>query len=256
MKGICFFGTSGAIPSTESGNVSFVLRGKGSSYLVDASGNPVQSLMKAGVDPLELDAVILTHTHTDHLYALPSLFHTLWMMHRTKELQIFTNPNTKAKSLELLSIFRLKERTGLFPYRFITEPDHLLKNGETIELFSACHSVPTCGFWIAEGDARVLYTSDTSPLIPGILDRYIGRVDVLIHEASGLSSQEDSLNQAGHSSARQAGETARMLKANTLFLCHLPAEKKIQVALLEEAKGVFSEGVTQLPVPFHFYRFR
>ena len=85
---IVFFGTAGAIQSKDNANVSFSVVEKKLSILVDSSGNPVQYLNRVGIDPKKLDSLILTHSHIDHIYAVPSLIHNLWLMKRKKPLNI------------------------------------------------------------------------------------------------------------------------------------------------------------------------
>ncbi len=102
---IVFFGTAGAIQSKDNTNVSFSVVEKKLSILVDSSGNPVQYLKRAGIDPKKLDILILTHSHTDHIYAVPSLIHNLWLMKRKKPLNIISNQFTINKAKELCNVF-------------------------------------------------------------------------------------------------------------------------------------------------------
>ena len=74
---LIFFGTCGGIQTRINTNVTFLIVDQELSILVDASGNPVHYLERAGIDPRTLDILLLTHTHTDHIYALPSLIHNL-----------------------------------------------------------------------------------------------------------------------------------------------------------------------------------
>ena len=81
MINLCFLGTGSAEPATNRNNLSFLVSDKAGDrmVLVDCSGAPVQTILRLGYQPEYLTDVILTHSHVDHIYALPSLVHTLWL---------------------------------------------------------------------------------------------------------------------------------------------------------------------------------
>jgi ribonuclease Z len=253
---VVFFGTAGAVQGPSNGNASFVVHGQRCSVLVDASGSPVANLLKAGLDPLTLDALVLTHSHTDHIYALPSLIHTLWMMKREKPLQIISNPPTTAKAVALLELFSLLERERLFPVEWIDGEGRSLELtlSLTLKLFPVLHSVPTSGVRVEEGGAAFVYTSDTAPAA-GVITASRG-CQALIHEASGDGSRAEYLNKAGHSTAGQAGEAAAQAGVDKLFLCHFdyragPSPEDLR----KEAKRSF-RGEVVVPEPFKEYKIR
>ena len=112
---LIFYGTMGAIPTKENTSVSFAVTEGVSSLLIDTSGSPTHSLLRSGINPLDLDALVLTHTHPDHLYAFPALIQSLWLMKREKPLSIITNHETEAKARQLCEIFDLSAKKDLFP---------------------------------------------------------------------------------------------------------------------------------------------
>lgn len=250
---LVFFGACGSIPSGASGNVSFLVRERGWSLLVDASGNPAQSLLRAGEDPRDLDCLVLTHVHTDHLYGLPSLVHALWLMGRKKPLTVLANPETRDRARGLLSVFGLLDREGLFPLLFLfPEGGYGLPGGGNIRLHPVRHSAPTCGFRLEGRGPSLFYTADTGPL-PG--DFWVGKgAEILIHEASGGAGEEEALNASAHSSSRQAAEAARACGARALVLCHLPPGEAAARDLVREAEGVLGAGGALVPRPYRVYR--
>ena len=49
-----FLGTSGAVPSLGRDNTSIVFVGPGGAVLLDCGGSPIQKLMLAAVDPMDV----------------------------------------------------------------------------------------------------------------------------------------------------------------------------------------------------------
>lgn len=253
---VVFFGTAGAVQSASDGNVCFAIQTQRCSLLVDASDSPVHNLLKAGLDPLALDALVLTHSHTDHIYGLPSLIHNLWLMKRGKPLRIISNPPTAAKAKELLELFGLLTREGLFPLEWIDGENGAvaMETSLTVKLFPVRHSVPTSGIRVEERRAAFVYTADTAPF-DGVITASRG-CQVLIHEASGDGSREKYLNQAGHSSARQAGEAAAESGVGRLFLCHFDYFAGPSPEDLRREAQLSFKGEVVLPERFKEYEIR
>jgi len=242
---LIFFGTCGGIQTRINTNVTFLIVDQELSILVDASGNPVHYLERAGIDPRTLDILLLTHTHTDHIYALPSLIHNLWLMKREKPLSIIANQFTLAKAQELCTFFLLLSKENLFQIDWIKD------NLSGIELFPVNHSTPTSGFKIKSSTTSIVYSSDTSPCKRVIQEAKGAKT--LIHEASNTSEFEDRLNSAGHSSGRQAGQVASSAGVETLFLCHFdPQYANDSTELIMEA-GIAFDGKVIAPELFKAY---
>jgi len=85
---ICFLGTASAEPTAEDGYTSFLIEAGSHLVLVDASGNAVQSLLRAGRDPLSLEILVLTHHHADHLGGYPSLLQSSSCLGRRQPLTV------------------------------------------------------------------------------------------------------------------------------------------------------------------------
>ena len=81
MLEVEFLGINGSIQERDSGNTSLIVKSDLVSIIVDVSAN-IQEAVKS-----DIDIVILTHWHIDHVYALPSLLHQLWLKGRKKECQ-------------------------------------------------------------------------------------------------------------------------------------------------------------------------
>jgi ribonuclease Z len=236
-----FFGACGAEPGWTSGNTSFLLRsanGEGGGILVDASGDPVRRLKRAGGSVCDFEAIVLTHTHTDHIYALPSVFHNIRMRRRDRPLALIGNAETLDFARSLLDLFGHLDRDDLPEIAWMpVDPESRIDvGGLRLTFFEAVHSRPCHGFRAEDDRSVVLYSADSGP--NPALRRFGSAGCTLIHEATGLHADAEWLNALGHSTARQAGEAARDIKAERLFLCGLNVDTETEVeAYCREAEA-------------------
>jgi ribonuclease Z len=237
---LTFLGISGAVQSRVSGNVSFLVTEDKTSLLVEVSGNPAGEITACGLDPAELDAALLSHAHVDHIYALPSLLHNMWLLKRSKPLPIFANVSTLETARTLCAIFGIEKKPGMFHIEWTVLPKQPMELGPFIlETFPTLHGVPTVGFVLSAGGMKLAYYADTAPLTDSP-SSVIG-ANAVIHEAGGVEAEESVLNVQGHCSGRQAAIAAGKISLTdqdppTLFLCHLPPEPEKRAAIFSEAR--------------------
>jgi ribonuclease Z len=253
---VTFLGLSGGVQSTDSGNISFLVTEGKASILAEVSGSPAGGLDACGVNPVELDAVLLSHAHADHLYALPSLLQNLWLLKRSRPLPIFANAPALETARALCAVFGIEKKPGMFPVEWTVFPGEATAVGPfVLSTFETVHGVPTTGFVLSAGGRKLTYFADTAPLA----DRPVSALgaNVVIHEAGGVEAGEAALNAQGHSSGRQAALAAgKILRpdqaSSTLFLCHLPPEPEKRAAILAEARLLYP-GRTLIPDLFSPY---
>jgi ribonuclease Z len=215
---IHFLGTGSAYPGSERDNTSICFCNDGYHVLVDVSGNPCRKLKQLQVDLCELDAVVFTHFHIDHIYGLPSLLWGMWLEDRKKPLSIFCDYRNEKKLQEWLATMEADKWPIAFAVEIETfdgdrEEELLRGGGMTFSCFKALHSVPTAGLEVRCAGRVVVYSGDTE------INERIGRydhIDMLIHEATSANKVA-----GNHSSLVEVAEKYDMDRIDEIVLVHL-----------------------------------
>lgn len=230
MVKFMFLGVSGSLQEPGGGNTSLLFFGEKGRAAVDLSCH-IAAVVRADVD-----VVVFTHEHIDHVYGLPSLLHQLWISGRERELRIYAPEGMKELLERLIGVFKLREKKGMFPIRILSQTEFWVGSMK-IALFRTDHTAVSVGLAVTEGMEKVIYTADTRPIRKP--DPLMEGADILICEASGCFEEEEELIKKGHSSGRDAAWLGARLGVKRLYLCHLPEKGK--EAVLAEAAAVFRE---------------
>ena len=85
---VTLLGTGGPMPDPDRQGPSAMVLAGGQKVLVDAGRGVSVQLAKAGVSPLDLDLVLITHLHFDHIGALGDVMMSAWNLGRIEPLPI------------------------------------------------------------------------------------------------------------------------------------------------------------------------
>jgi ribonuclease Z len=89
MDVLTFLGTACGLPMTDRFHSSLLLEADGRRWLLDA-GEPCSHRLKALEVPFSsLDAVLISHGHSDHLSGLPMVLQGAWLEGRTRPLPVY-----------------------------------------------------------------------------------------------------------------------------------------------------------------------
>lgn len=228
MLNITFLGINGSVQDAKSPNTSLLVDNGQSFVLIDTSANLFYPVKK------DIDAVIITHEHIDHMYGLPSLLHQMWICKRQKPLLIICPEGIKDKVNYLIDGFALRQKKGIFDISI--KPAEDISIGElNFSFFKTMHTANSVGMMITNKENKVIYTCDTAPLED--LPKTMYNPQLLIHETNSLSKDR----KPDHSSGIEAGTLANKIGAKKLIICHLPANKSTQKAILQETKTLFKK---------------
>ena len=196
-----------------------MLRAGRTTCLVDVGGSPVQKLRRLEIDPVGLAAVVVTHTHPDHVYGLPALVQCLLILGRTAPLPIYCRVEHVGLVKGLLDLFGLFDE-GLEMSILPVEPRQGVRVLETSDLVMTASpnvhgSMPNLAIRVDAGARSLVYSSDTRPC-PEV-EALARGATTLVHEATFARPNPAEW----HSTAREAGAVARAAGVGRLYLAHV-----------------------------------
>ena len=215
---------------------------EGHHYLIDCGHGATQSLVRAGIDPAEINHVFLSHLHYDHVIDLPLFVLSSWIAERTRPLNIFGPKGTKAFAGHLFigGAFDADIRArGQYARRqdnlFAVQPN-LVEFGAgevftderlTVTAAPSTHVekeiMPCFGLRFDGPDKSVVFSSDTAPSEE--ITALAQGADLLIHECAMddetiAHRKKTKVGIVNHTTPGALGEIARRAKVKSLVAIH------------------------------------
>src|SRR5438477_5868647 len=104
---VTLLGTGTPFPNAERFGPAILVEVAGTKLLFDCGRAVVIRLTQAGVSPKEVDALFLTHLHSDHVVGIPDLWLSGWLLGRSKPLPIWGPQGTSSMARHLAQAFAL-----------------------------------------------------------------------------------------------------------------------------------------------------
>lgn len=258
-------GTGCPIPDAKRAGPGVLVRCDELCLQFDAGRGTVARLSGLGVTPAQLDAVFITHHHSDHLLGLADVLLTRWIMDRDDSIGVIDVVAPAGPAVDfcsrVLDIYDLDiqeriehNKRSQLPQNNIVSFDaesHLVpvwraetrRGSVVVESILVHHEpiVPTVGYRITTPDGVVAITGDT--VVCDEVRELAEGADVVVYEALRFSAFEG-LGQNRrfildyHADTKLIGQQVKDLDVATLMLTHL-----IPPPNTEEEKEAFASEV-------------
>lgn len=237
-------GVAAALPDAEHANAYLAVTRSGRYWLIDCADGPLPRLLRAGLDPLAIQGVILTHFHPDHVYGLPALLLELWLLGaelgrlRREPLRLYARPEVLTRVEQLIALFEPERWETMYPLSYCPIVPEVgapvMEDADfTITAAPTRHVIPSLAIRVAlRGTERAfVYSSDTEPC-PEVEALAQGAA-LLVHEATDADH--------GHARPAAVGALAARAGVRQLLLIHYRPLKGTY--LLAEARRTFGGSV-------------
>jgi ribonuclease Z len=234
MLHITLLGVGTAVPDPDRENTHFVCESSDALLLVDAGGSTYQRLLRAGLDPLKLRGVFLTHAHADHINGIPALLFQLALVGYTDTLPIYGNAPTLERMQRVIEAFDLGKYQVPVDWVDVAAGTEapIQDVGYRLTVAETVHSLPCLALRFEERSSgrSMIYSADTEPC--DSVQALAQGATLLIHEATTPQPF------AGHTTPRQAGQVAAQAGVDRLVLVHFSPRWTMSAAqAIEEVRA-------------------
>lgn len=220
---ITVLGYFGGYPYKGHGTSGYLLNDGDQNILIDC-GSGVLNELSNYIDPLQLDAVVLSHYHHDHTADLGVLQYNWQLDEKNRKhdrLPIYGNTQDFVNFAQL-TMDGVSQGIAYNDY----EPTTI--GSLKFEFLRTIHPVPAYAMKITKGKQSVVYTSDTA-YFDGLVD-FAKDCDLLITDTN---FPEDKTGKIWHMTTKQSGELAKSADAKRLMISHLPQKVSVETMLKE-----------------------
>jgi ribonuclease BN (tRNA processing enzyme) len=228
MAKLTFLGTSGSVLTKERMCAGVLFEDK----LIDVGFGVLTNLLRSGTKLEAINDVYISHTHSDHIGDFTGLLWAMAMENRTKRVRVVSSASTAStmeKILELQST----------PWSFVKFDIDFVRPGDVgVETVTTIHDPENFAYRFQTEHGGLVYIGDTAK--SGKISEFAKDCDLLIHDATFLDGQESVAAITRHSTARDAGNTAKLAGARRLVLTHIsPGNGGAEKRYLVEASAAF-----------------
>ena len=219
MISLTVLGFGGWLSNPFYGQSGYLIQGEGLRILLDAGEGTYRSLrMCEGLSTKDIDYVILTHPHGDHVLGIPTMLQIA--KYEGVKVRILAPQDTIESVRGIMNCLKAQSFLGSaelksLPYQGTVSLDRI-----TITTVKAIHPPPSISLILEVGDARIAYSGDTSPN-EEFLKAAVGS-DILIHEVSASSEMAEEALKYGHTSSSDLPKILSIARPKLFLPTHYP----------------------------------
>ncbi|MBG9977496.1 MBL fold metallo-hydrolase [Ruoffia tabacinasalis] len=221
----------GGTPEEGGATTGYLLHTSKGTLLIDC-GSGIMSRLSTLIKFYEIDAVLLTHLHFDHIadYGILQYGFNRALRNKWVEEPLYTlapnKPDVMWKAIQANEA-QLEVIEENFDYSLI---------GATVEFLSVSHTIPCYAIKVTYEGKIFVFSADTAYFEP-LID-FAKDADLFLCEATNFEGSIHSTG-TGHMSASEAGKLAQKARVKTLILTHLPSDGNFS-NMKDEAKAEFN----------------
>ena len=234
---ITLLGTGNPRPNMERFGPAILVEAGPRKILIDAGRGATQRLFEIGARDLlvGIDALFLTHLHSDHTVGIPDVWLTSWVFGRAKALEVLGPAGTAEMSGHLAQAYEwdvaMRSRDEGFPLEgarlaaMNVQPGVVYeRDGLRVTAFAVEHGgviTPAYGYRVDYQDRSAVFSGDTKFFEP--LAAHAKGVDVFVHEViSPEVEMRRAQVQGAHAIERVISHHTSPEQAGTLFAAAKP----------------------------------
>ncbi|MGB5952329.1 MAG: MBL fold metallo-hydrolase [Ornithinimicrobium sp.] len=241
MMRVTIIGCSGSFPGPDSPASCYLVRahdGERDWQIVLDLGNGALGALQRHIDPLTLDAVLLSHLHPDHCLDLTGL-HVMRTHHPrgtpSGRLDIYAPDGAADRLARAHGVGGPSDVRDTYAFPQLVTDQAFTIGPFTITAYAVAHPVPAFGFRVQTGGLTLAYTGDTDscdalkPLMTG--------ADLVLADAAFIEGRDRA--SGVHLSGRRAAQAAVDAGGvRRLMLTHIPSWNDPQVCR-EQAEQIW-----------------